>query len=125
MKSASHWRILTATLALGGALVAQTTSTSGQKPHSITAAPAASQQDVERLRDLVQAQQKQIESQSQQVQQLQDQLRQVLDAVQQSNANAQRVQSGANQAQATAAQAQQSAVDAQRLANQPSSTATE
>jgi hypothetical protein len=77
------------------------------------------------LRDLVQAQQKQIEIQGQQVQQLREQLHEVLDSVQQSNANSQKLETGAEQAQATATQAQQSAADAQREANKASSAAVE
>ena len=108
----------------GTALVAQTgTSASRRKAKPIN--PAASQQDLQPLRDLLAAQQKQIESQSQQVQQLQDQLRQVLDSVKQSNANTQKLQSGADQAQATATQAQQSAAEAQRVASQASNDASE
>lgn len=102
-------------------LLAQTTS-HPKKNHSAPAT-AASQEDLQSLRDLVLAQQKQLEVQNQQVQQLQDQLRQVLDAVQQANANTQKVQGGAEQAQRTAAQAQQSATDAQRTAAEASSAA--
>ena len=83
--------IFTIALALSGSLFAQTTASTSTKkrrarPAAASVAPAASQQDVQSLRDLVLAQQKQLESQNQQVQQLQDQLHQVLDAVQQSNA---------------------------------------
>jgi Putative porin len=88
-------------------------------------APAATQEDVQALRDLVQSQQQQIEAQSQQVQQLQDQLHQVLDAVQQANTNSQKVESGTEQAQITATQAQQSATEAERIADQASSAAVE
>lgn len=109
-------------LALSTSLLAQT-STPPKKKRAKPAEPAASQQDVQALKDLVQSQQKQIESQNQQMQQLQDQLHQVLDAVQQANANAQKIQSGADQAQATAAQAQQSATDAQHAAAESSSAA--
>jgi putative porin len=84
---------------------------------------AASQQDVQALRDLVEAQQKQIQEQGQQVQQLREQLHQVLDALQQSNANAQQLQSGAEQAQSTAAQAQQAASQAQIAADAASTSA--
>ncbi len=114
--------IFTTTIALGGDVLAQTNSARSKKNHP---KPAASQQDVEALRDLLQAQQKQIESQNQQVQQLQQQLHEVLGAVQQANTNSQKIQSGAEQAQATATQAQQSAVDARRVANQAASTAVE
>src|SRR6266700_2732827 len=89
-------------LALSAVLLAQSTSTTPKKRQA-KASPAATQQDVQVLRDLVQSQQKQIETQNQQVQQLQEQLHQVLDAVQQANANSQKLQSGAEQAQATAA----------------------
>jgi len=117
--------IFTVALALGVSVIAQTASPSKKKhaKPATAAAPAASQQDVQALRDLVQAQQKQLEAQSQQVQQLQDQLHQVLDAVQQSNSNAQKLQSGAEQAQAAAAQAQQSASQAEQTAAQAHSEA--
>src|ERR1700688_2982619 len=108
--------IFTIALALSGPLLAQTTTTPPKKKRAklaaIPAAPAASQQDVQSLRDLVLAQQKQLESQNQQVQQLQSQLHEVLDAVQQSNATAQKLRSGAEQAQATAAEATSAAVSA-------------
>jgi multidrug efflux pump subunit AcrA (membrane-fusion protein) len=119
--------VFTIALALSGPLLAQTTTTPPKKKRAKLAAapvaPAASQQDVQSLRDLVLAQQKQLESQNQQVQQLQSQLHEVLDAVQQSNATAQKLQSGAEQAQATAAQAQQSAADAQHAAAEATSAA--
>jgi hypothetical protein len=108
---------------LNVSLLAQTTPVPKRKRPQ--AASAASQQDLQTLRDLVQAQQKQIEAQGQQVQELQNHLHQVLDAVQQSDAIAQKLQSGAEQAQAMAAQAQQSATDTQRIATQASSTAVE
>ena len=118
--------VLTFALALSGALLAQNGATTPRqkrraKPATASVKPAASQEDVQSLRDLVLAQQKQLDAQNQQVQQLQDQLRQVLDAVQQSNANAQKLQSGAEQAQATAAEAQQSATDAQHAAAEATS----
>src|ERR1700746_2961864 len=110
--------------ALSAQLFAQTTSYPKQKRRKpAAAAPVASQADLQSLRDLVVAQQKQIETQSQQVQQLQEQLHQVLDAVQQSNANTQKLQSGADQAQAAAAQAQQSASQAQQTAAEADSEA--
>lgn len=109
---------------LSATLFAQT-STSVTKKKLSSAPPAASQQDIQALRDIVATQQKQIETQSQQVQQLQDQLRQILVSVQQANANTQKLQSGADQAQATATQAQQSATEAERLAAQASSAASE
>lgn len=119
--------IFTIALALSGSLFAQTGTASAKKKRAksatVPAAAAASQEDVQSLRDLVLAQQKQLETQNQQVQQLQDQLHQVLDAVQQANANAQKLRSGADQAQATAAQAQQSATDAQRAAAEAASAA--
>ena len=118
------WRIPTITVALSAAMFAQATATPAKKRHSKPdSAPAASQHDVQALRDLVQSQQKQIEVQGQQVQQLQDQLRQVLDAVQQAKANQQKVQNGAEQAQVTAARAQESATDAQLAATEASTTA--
>ena len=115
--------ILTVLLALSAPLIAQTSVTPPKKKRAKPAAPAASQEDVQALRDLVMAQQKQLEAQNQQVHQLQDQLHQVLDAVQQSNMTAQKLQSGADQAQATAAQAQQSAADAQHAAAEATSAA--
>jgi len=118
--SGGVWMIFT----LSATLFAQTSTSAIKKKHS-SAPPAASQQDIQALRDVVAAQQKQIETQSQQVQQLQDQLRQVLDSVQQANATAQKVQSGADHAEATAKQAQQSATEAERLATQASSAASE
>jgi hypothetical protein len=121
MKLGFRWfSTITATVALSAGLVAQTTSTPKKKHPKPVAASAATQQDVETLRELVQAQQKQIETQNQQVQQLQEQVHQVLDAVQQANANAQKAQSGVEQAQATAAEAQQSAVSAQHAASDAS-----
>ena len=118
----TFWRLGIFVVALALALPAagQTGASSKKKAKP---APAASQEDVQQLRDLVTAQQKQIETQSQQMQELQDQLRQVLDSVQQANANAQKVQSGADQAQAIAAQAQQSAGDAAKAAADASSAA--
>jgi hypothetical protein len=116
--------ILTAALAFGALAQTHTSSRAAAKKHSQALPPAASQQDVQSLRDLVQAQQKQIEAQNQQLQEVQGQLRQLLDSVQQSNANAQRVQSGAEQSQATAAQAQRSAEKAQTAAAEASSSAT-
>lgn len=116
--------IFTATIALSAGLLAQSASTT-KKKHPKPAAPAATEQDVETLRDLVQAQQRQIETQGQQVQQLQEQLHQVLDTIQQANANSQKVVTSSEQAQATAAEAQQSATDAQRIANQAASAAVE
>ena len=127
MRQSFRWlAISTAVLVFSAPLVAQTTPARPKKKHSGSAAPAvaaASQEDVQSLRDLVLAQQKQLETQNQQVQQLQDQLRQVLDAIQQANANAQKLQSGTEQAQATASQAQQSATEAQHAAVEATSAA--
>jgi multidrug efflux pump subunit AcrA (membrane-fusion protein) len=129
MRQGLRWLgIFSIAIALGGSLLAQTTATAPPKkrrakPAAASSAPGASQEDVQSLRDLVLAQQKQLETQNQQVKQLQDQLHQVLDAVQQSNTNAQKLQSGAEQAQATAAQAQQSAADAQHAAAEATSAA--
>jgi multidrug efflux pump subunit AcrA (membrane-fusion protein) len=129
MRQGLRWLgIFSIAIALGGSLLAQTTATAPPKkrrakPAAASSAPAASQEDVQSLRDLVLAQQKQLETQNQQVKQLQDQLHQVLDAMQQSNTNAQKLQSGAEQAQATAAQAQQSAADAQHAAAEATSAA--
>ncbi len=117
-------------LALSAITIAQTTSTiisrttTKRRTSSSSSVPAASQADVQALRDLVQAQQRQIEAQSRQVQQLQDQLHQVLDAVQQSNANAQQSHNSVEQAQAAAAQAQQTATQAQQAAAQASTAAS-
>ena len=123
MKFRFRWLgVITTTLALSAVLLAQSTSTAPKK-RLTKASSAATEQDVQSLRDLVQSQQKQIEAQNQQVQQLQEQLHQVLDAVQQANANSQKLQSGAEQAQATAAQAHQSATDAQYAATQASAAA--
>jgi hypothetical protein len=120
MKASFLWVIIMSILS--ATLFAQTPSPS-KKKHSSNAVQAASQQDVQSLRDLVEAQQKQIEAQSRQMQQLQDQLHQVLDSVQQANANTQKLQGGAEQAQATAAQAQQSATQAQQAAADASTAA--
>src|SRR5947207_15208904 len=103
--------------------IAQTATAPAKKRHTKPVAPAATQEDVQSLRDLVQSQQKQIETQSQQVQQLQEQLHQVLDAVQQANVNSQKSQAGVEQAQAAAAQAQQRADDANRAAGEASTAA--
>lgn len=101
-------------LALGLGIPAQTSSGATKKKH--TATPAASQQDVQALRDLVQTQQKQIETQNRQLQDVQGQLRQVLDSLQQANVNSQKLETSAGQAQATATQAQQSADEAKKVA---------
>src|SRR5258708_27065880 len=95
---------------------AQTNHAAGTKKRSPK--PAASQQDLRSLRELVQVQQKQLETQNQQLQELQGQLKQVLDSVQQADATTQKLQTGADQAQATAAQAQQSAEKAEQAATQ-------
>jgi hypothetical protein len=120
MKASFLWVIIMSILS--ATLFAQTLSPS-KKKHSSNAVPAASQQDVQTLRELVEAQQKQIEAQSRQMQQLQDQLHQALDSVQQANAITQKLQGGAEQAQATAAQAQQSATQAQQAAADASTAA--
>jgi hypothetical protein len=116
--------LIVTVLVLSATLFAQTANPPRKKRAS-NVAPAASQQDVQSLRELVEAQQKQIETQSQQLQQLQDQLHQVLDSVQQANTNHQKLQSDAEQAQATATQAQQSATEAERAAAQASSAAAD
>ena len=110
-------------LALSAGLLAQPTSTPKKKHPKAPAATAATQQDVQALRDLVQAQQKQIETQGQQMQQLQEQLHEVLGAVQQANTNAQKAQTGVELAQATAVEAQQSAADAKHAATDASTVA--
>lgn len=89
------------------------------------ATPSITQAEIDQLKGLVEAQQRQIDQQNQQVDQLRSQLQQVLDATQQANAAAQKVQSSADLAQSTATQAQQSATEAQRLADQASSNAVE
>jgi hypothetical protein len=109
-------------LALSATLVAQTTSSPRKRARLSSPAPAA-QSDVQALRELVLAQQKQIESQNQQVQQLQSQLQQVLQTLQQFNANDTRLQSGAEQAQAAAAEARQTATAAEQAAAQASTAA--
>ncbi len=94
-------------------------------PASKKVTPSATQVEIDQLKNLVEAQQRQINQQNQQVDQLRSQLQQVLDATQQANAAAQKVQSTADQAQTTAALAQQSATDAQKVADQASSNAVE
>lgn len=118
------WGIPVMLLLLGFTVLGQNAPSSPTKAKTKRAtAPAASQSEVQALRELVEAQQKQLAAQSQQVQQLQDQLHQVLEAVQQSNTNAQKLQGGAEQAQVRATQAQQSAAQAQQAAVQASSAA--
>ena len=121
ISSFRHLAILTAVLALAVSTQAQTAPKKAKKKSAATA--AASQQDVQALRDLVQAQQKQIEAQNRQLQEVQGQLRQVLDSIQQANATAQKAQAGVEQVQSTATQAQQSAEQAQRSATDASSAA--
>jgi hypothetical protein len=129
MRPSLRWWGMFTVIALSASLLSQTALTQSapapkRKPRTKAAAAiAASQADVQALKDLVLTQQKQIEAQNQQVRQLQEQLRQVLDAVQQSNSNAQKLQSGAEQAQETATQAQQQAQQAQQTASQANSTA--
>ncbi|HJT69415.1 MAG TPA: putative porin [Terriglobales bacterium] len=110
-------------VALSATLVAQTAS-SEQKKRPKSAFQPAAQIDVQALRDLVLAQQKQIESQNQQVQQLRDELHQVLDELQQRNAGATKLESDAQQTQAAAAQAQQTAMAAQQTAAQANTAAS-
>lgn len=116
------WRLWVLTIALAAAGSAQT-SIGATKKHG--APTAASQQDLQALRDLVQTQQKQIETQNQQLHELQGQLHQVLETLQQSNANSQKLQTSADQAQATATQARQSAEQAQKAAADASSALIE
>lgn len=99
-----------------------TTPTKGNRTRAATA-PAASQRDVETLRELIEAQQKQIQEQSQQVQQLQNELHQVLAALEQSNANSQKLEGGTEQAKSAATEAQQMAADAQKGAEAASASA--
>ena len=119
----TRWGIYIMALALATPFWAQTAGSPKKKTRPKTV-PAASQQDVQALRDLIQAQQKQIEAQNQQMQQIQDQLHQVLGSVQEANTSAQKLQSGTEQAQATAAQAQRSAEQAQQAVTEASSVAT-
>jgi hypothetical protein len=114
------WLVILA-ITLSSPLFSQ--SGSQTKSRVAPATHAATQEDLQSLRDTVQAQQKQIEAQTLQMQELQNQLRQVLDAVQQANASSQKVQTGADQAQATATQAQQSATQAQTAAAQAATSA--
>lgn len=116
--------IVAGVFALGALSIAQNTPPPKKKRSTTTAVPAASQADVQALRDLVEAQQRRIDAQNQQMQQLQDQLRHVLQNMQQSDASAQKLQSGAEQAQAAAAQAQQAAVQAQQTASRAASVAS-
>jgi hypothetical protein len=115
----SRWGIFPVLITLGAALFAQ--SSGAPKARG----PAASEQDVQSLRELVESQRKQLESQSRQMQELKDQMRQLLDSVQQANAGAQKFQTDADHAQAIATEAQQAAADAERAAAQASSTALE
>jgi TolA-binding protein len=117
------WGIGTLILALAWGAPAQTSSRAAKKRPA--ALPAASQQDVQALRDLVQSQQKQIETQSHELRELQNQLRQVLDSLQESTATAQKLQTTAEQAQNTAAQTQQSAEQAEQAATQASASLVE
>jgi multidrug efflux pump subunit AcrA (membrane-fusion protein) len=110
-------------VALSATLVAQT-ALPQQKKRPKSAFQPAAQIDVQALRDLVLAQQKQIESQNQQVQQLRDELHQVLDELQQRNAGATKLESDAQQTQAAAAQAQQTAMAAQQTAAQANTAAS-
>jgi len=114
------WLVILA-ITLSSPLFSQ--SGSQTKSRVAPATHAATQEDIQSLRDTVQAQQKQIEAQTLQMQELQNQLRQVLDAMQQANASSQKVQTGADQAQATATQAQQSASQAQAAAAQAATSA--
>jgi hypothetical protein len=114
------WLVILA-ITLSSPLFSQ--SGSQTKSRQAPAAHAATQEDLQSLRNTVQAQQKQIEAQTLQMQELQNQLRQVVDAVQQANASSQKVQTGADQAQTTATQAQQAASQAQAAAAQAASSA--
>ena len=93
MRASLRWLAIAAILF--PAVFALTQSYSQEK-HSRTTNPPASQQDLQSLRDLVEAQQKQIEMQREEMHRMQDQLQQVLDSVQQANSNAQKLQSGAD-----------------------------
>jgi hypothetical protein len=117
----TFWRLGICMMVL--ALGASSQTSSGVMKKKRPASAAASQQDVQALRDLVEAHQRQIETQNQQLHELQGQLRQVLDSVQQANANAQELQAGTEQARATAAQAEQSTEQARRSATEASSAA--
>lgn len=118
--SRGFWMMIIA-IGLNGLLSAQgssRTKSNRPSPHH-----AATQEDVQALRDTVQAQQKQIAAQIQQMQELQNQLRQVIQMVQQANGGSQKVQAGADQAEATAIQAQQASIQAQNAAVQAASSA--
>jgi multidrug efflux pump subunit AcrA (membrane-fusion protein) len=117
------WGLGTFILALAVGATAQNSSGAVKKKQPPI--PAASQQDVQELRNLVEAQQKQIEAQNQQLQELHGQLNQVLDSLQASNANAQKLQATAEQAETTASQAQQSATQAEQAATQASASLLE
>ncbi|HKR86404.1 MAG TPA: putative porin [Terriglobales bacterium] len=117
------WGIGTLILALAWGAPAQTSSGAAKKRQA--ALPAASQQDVQALRVLVQSQQKQLETQSHELRELQSQLKQVLDSLQASTATAQKLQTTAEQAQNTATQARQSAAQAEQAATQASASLVE
>ena len=110
-------------LALAVGATAQSVPSAGKKKQAATS--AASQQDLQQLRDLVQSQQKQIQTQNEQLQELQGELRQVLDSLQQANVNSQKLQSSSDQAQATASEARQTADQAQRAADDASAALLE
>lgn len=118
------WGIVAGVLAMSALSIGQDTPASKKKHSSITTVPAASQSEVQALRDLVEAQQRRLDEQNLQMQQVEEQLRQVLQTLQQSDAGAQKLQAGAEQAQAAATQAQQTAVQAQQAASQAASIAS-
>jgi hypothetical protein len=89
------------------------------------AAAATTEQQVDQLKQLVQAQQQQLSQQSQQMNQLRSQMQQLIDATGQANAAAQKTQSSVDQAQNAATQAQQTAAEAQRAAQAASASAVE
>lgn len=99
------------------------TKTTARKKSSTGA--STQQQEIQQLKDLVAAQQRQISQQSQQVDQLRSQVQQLVDTSQQANAAAQKAQTGVDQAQNVAVQAQQSAAAAQKEADQATANAAD
>jgi hypothetical protein len=124
MHAKSQW-FTSAVLVLGLAtgLSAQSSAPSSTKTTArkkATAAATSTEQQIQQLKDLVAAQQRQISQQNQQVDQLRSQVQQLVDSSQQATAAAQKAQSSVDQAQSAAAQAQQSAAAAQKEADQAS-----
>lgn len=82
-------------------------------------------QEVQHLKGLVQAQQRQINQQGQQLEELKSQLQQLLAATQQASATTLKAQNGLDQVQSAANRAQQSATEAQHEAEKASGNAVE